>query len=306
VKTIDNNENQQRKVLVLMSTYNGQKYIKEQLDSILHQNNVSVKILVRDDGSSDKTIEILEDYQTKHDIEIIKGKNLKPAQSFRQLVQLCEADYDYYGYSDQDDIWHIQKLAAAIEKLEQNKTEIPALWYCGISRKVDGIEMQPSCCRFERATSFETVVKTFSTTNGCTMVFNRQLLFVLKSCSEGKIDMHDSWTHAMCLACGGNVYCDETPYVKYRIHEHQVLGSQKKTIYAALKRFFAAQGLRSKTIQTMLTSEYIREMERKYLEEICRYKTSFRIKMKLIAEKTSAMSKKEHIEFAVKIITNKF
>lgn len=298
--------NEHKKVLVLMSTYNGERFISKQLDSILCQENVAVKLLIRDDGSKDGTIEILNNYRSMCDLEIITGENLKPAQSFRKLVQVCDSSYDYYAYADQDDIWHPEKLKRAVDILNGHDPKEPALWYCGISCLVDNVEKESYCCSLERASEFEAIVKTFSTTNGCTMVFNKQLLHILRSCDPGEIDMHDSWTHAMCVACGGKVYCDPMPGVKYRIHDGQVLGSQTKTALACIKRFLKAKCLRSETIETMLTSSYIEESKRKYLEELVKYKHCLRVKLKIVAQKTKVMSKKEHMEFVIKIITNKF
>ena len=79
-----------KKVLVLLSTYNGEKYLKEQIDSVLAQKNTDVSILVRDDGSTDKTLEILEKYKKDGKLEWYTGKNLKPAKSFLNLVRCAE------------------------------------------------------------------------------------------------------------------------------------------------------------------------------------------------------------------------
>lgn len=82
------------KVLILMSTYNGEKYIEEQLESILNSEGVDVDILVRDDGSTDRTIDILSKYKDRNLLDFYVGLNLKPAQSFRNLIEVCSLDYD--------------------------------------------------------------------------------------------------------------------------------------------------------------------------------------------------------------------
>lgn len=121
-----------KKVLVLMSTYNGEKWLKEQIDSILASREVKVDILVRDDGSSDNTLSILNLYKNNNRLNYYVGENIGPAQSFRDLVDRCEFGYDAYAYADQDDIWSEKKLFYATEALE--KTDTPYLWECGLRR----------------------------------------------------------------------------------------------------------------------------------------------------------------------------
>ena len=91
------------KICILLSAYNGEKYIEEQLESLVGQQEVAADILVRDDGSSDKTHEILDKWQNKGLLKWYKGENLGFAKSFMDLVQRA-GDYEYYAFCDQDDI----------------------------------------------------------------------------------------------------------------------------------------------------------------------------------------------------------
>ena len=104
------------KVTVLLSTYNGHQHIKELVDSVLMQDSVDVKLQVRDDGSTDDTIDILRSYNDSR-ITVKKGENLKPALSFLTLLRECD-DSDYYAYCDQDDYWYPNKLITAINELK--------------------------------------------------------------------------------------------------------------------------------------------------------------------------------------------
>ena len=108
-----------KNVTVLMSTYNGETYLKEQIDSILAQEGIRVKLLVRDDGSKDSTQQILDDYSKRGLLEWYKGENLKSARSFMNLVDTVSLDADYYAFSDQDDFWEKDKLSRAIDMLNQ-------------------------------------------------------------------------------------------------------------------------------------------------------------------------------------------
>ena len=94
----------QYKVLILLSVYNGQKYLQEQLNSLYNQRGVDVSILIRDDGSSDHSIDIIRENQKDHDIKLIEGKNVGFAQSFWELVRNA-TEADYYAFCDQDDYW---------------------------------------------------------------------------------------------------------------------------------------------------------------------------------------------------------
>ena len=107
------------RIAVLMSSYNGEQYIKEQIDSILNQKGkFNIDIYVRDDGSFDNTIHILEDYQKKGLIKFCGGENIGPAKSFLTLLALADG-YDFYAFADQDDIWFENKIESAILKIEK-------------------------------------------------------------------------------------------------------------------------------------------------------------------------------------------
>ena len=113
-------------VQVLLSTYNGEAYIKEQLDSILNQEGVSVRLLVRDDGSTDSTKDILRAYGALHkNIRYIYGENAGVTASFFRLFELSDETVDFYALADQDDVWDADKLKIACEKLEEMRSEHP-------------------------------------------------------------------------------------------------------------------------------------------------------------------------------------
>lgn len=102
-----------KSVQVVMSTYNGEKYLKEQIDSILSQEGVDVRLYIRDDGSSDRTTDILASYQEHKNVKIEKGNNLGFAKSFLTALDECD-EADYYAFSDQDDVWEKDKLSTAM------------------------------------------------------------------------------------------------------------------------------------------------------------------------------------------------
>ena len=107
-----------KKVLVLMSTYNGEKYLGQQIESILAQEKVDVHLMIRDDGSTDNTRNVLKRYENNDRITIKYGKNTGVGVSFLKLLYV-NMDADYYAFSDQDDVWKKDKLIAGIRKLEE-------------------------------------------------------------------------------------------------------------------------------------------------------------------------------------------
>lgn len=116
-----------KKVAILISTYNGEKYLKEQMDSLLNQTYKNIDIYIRDDSSTDGTIKIIEEYiKNTSNIKLIKGENLGFVKSFFELLKEVR-EADYYAFCDQDDIWMEDKIERAVEflsKLDENKANL--------------------------------------------------------------------------------------------------------------------------------------------------------------------------------------
>ena len=222
------------KVVVLMSTYNGEKFIREQIDSILHQKNVTVEIIIRDDCSTDSTIDILQEYSTKYNnITLIKGKeNLKPAKSFFWLMENY-SDSDYFALSDQDDVWDSDKLECAINMINQENNNIPLLYYSNL-RIVDqnltfyrNSHSSPHISRNKYAAFIENLA------TGCTIVYNRRMAQLIKQKKPCNFSMHDAWLYLVGAVFGKNIY-DYEPHICYRQHENNVIGTRlKKSSWSA-------------------------------------------------------------------------
>ena len=215
------------KVKVLMSTYNGQKYLREQLDSILNQEGIEVSILIRDDGSQDGTIEILSEYAEKYpNIELIEGDNLGFAQSFMGLIYKANeySDIDYFAFSDQDDVWQPAKLSSAVRMLEKMNNSRMRLYFSNTMAVDENLTPlfkthTQSTLRLDKAAS---LVRYFIL--GCTMVFDKNLVeFVSKHKPVYQVLMHDLWIHQTCAFFGEIVYDDE-PRILYRQHSSNAAG----------------------------------------------------------------------------------
>ena len=219
---------------VLLSTYNGEKYLQEQIESILKQEDVEISLLIRDDGSCDNTIKIIENLKKKNfNITYYSGNNLGPAKSFMDLVNKSGDNFDYYAFSDQDDVWRPKKIISAINKLKQ--TNKPSLYMSAleiVDENLNFIETKQADGNF----SFEgEMIKNFAT--GCTQVFNKDLMKIIKSYMPNYIIMHDSWITRVCYAIGGDIIIDSNSNILYRQHQGNVLGYQDEG-FQKLKRQF--------------------------------------------------------------------
>ena len=234
-----------KRVKVLMSTYNGQKYLREQIDSILNQQEVEVSLLIRDDGSRDDTLTILSEYSSKYlNVEVVKGGNLGFANSFMELVYKSskDNDYDYYAFSDQDDVWLPEKLSSAVKRLESMDNSKMRLYFSNtmaVDEKLNPLfkTHDEATLRLDKAAS---LVRYFIL--GCTMVFDNNLVnFVSSHKPVYKIMMHDLWVHQTCAFFGEIVY-DNEPRILYRQHSSNAagIGSSKMKRIRRLKKSFAS------------------------------------------------------------------
>lgn len=213
-------------VVVLMSAYNGESYLQEQLDSILAQKDVVVRIIVRDDGSSDKTAEILTSYvEGKSPVTFIKGNNKGAAKSFMYLVRTCETESHYYAFSDQDDVWENDKLITAVRALEMDNFTDTPLMYCSRLTIVDENLNYLGLTRVPRKPlSFSNALVETVTTGG-TLLLNREAFELLRNSPMGNIVMHDSWAY-LIISAFGRIRYDDSPKILYRQHSSNVIGGR--------------------------------------------------------------------------------
>ena len=217
------------KVLVLMSTYNGERFLREQLDSILSQEGVEVSLRVRDDGSKDGTCRILSDYASEHgNIQWKACENVGFVRSFSALVRMAaesDGDADYFAFADQDDIWMPHKLATACKALAAKDSSRPCLFTSNSMQvDADGHELEPFHKgpepRFRKGN-----VLVFGTEQGCSMVFNKKAVEIYAG-HEPSLTWHDRWMYHICYFLGSVTY-DHQPLFYYRRHEKNALANKK-------------------------------------------------------------------------------
>lgn len=229
----------EEKVLVLLSTYNGENYLPVQLRSVFCQTGVTVKVFARDDGSTDKSVSILKEWAGNSCLEYTCGENIGAARSFMKLLaDVNEEESEWFAYCDQDDEWQEEKLKAAVDMLRRNKEDKLMLYYSDTTRV--GQELEEIENPYKRHYHVESAggLLTFPDGSGCTMVFNRRLLMLLKKYQPRYLFMHDTWTIVLCGALGGKVIYDPESRIKYRQHAGNVLGGLEKMRYTRMQLFW--------------------------------------------------------------------
>lgn len=274
------------KIAVLMSTYNGEKYIDEQIESIISQNGeFELELFVRDDGSTDQTIQILKKYENLGVLKYYEGTNKGPALSFLELLKKYKG-YDYYAFSDQDDYWKQGKLKAAINRLGLNK--VPTLYFSNaeiVDSRLEylGSNVYKKSCNL----SIETI-SCAGGILGCTVVVNSSLAKFIQKYQEPKnIKMHDFYIAEVCLALGGKIIYDSDSHIKYRQHDDNVVGVAKGKLNAIKDRIQKIilkneVGIDNQAKEILdIYGENIKEEERKWLEKVATYNDSIINRIKL-------------------------
>jgi hypothetical protein len=234
---------------ILMATYNGARFLKCQVESILEQMRPGWRILVRDDGSSDETVSILRRFADRWPecITLIdsQGPRLGPSGNFTRLMQ-C-ADADYVAFSDQDDVWLPSRMTKTVERIKALEGRIgrdaPVLVHTDLAVVDEELrQVSPSFWKYCRLnprvgdTLNGLLVQNMGT--GCATTVNRALLRMAYPVPAGAM-MHDWWMALVAAACGRLEYIAE-PTVLYRQHASNVLGARRwhwtETLGCALRR----------------------------------------------------------------------
>lgn len=219
-------------VAILLCTYNGQRYLGEQLDSLRAQQHKNWTVWTSDDASCDGTLEVLRAYSARWNgqLSIHHGPSKGYAANFLSLACRPEIEADYYAFSDQDDIWENDKISRALAWLRTIPAQVPAL-YCSRTRLIDdsnrSIGLSPLCVR---APSFANALAQ-NIAGGNTMIFNgsaRALL--LEASKDVDVVSHDWWVYQVVTGCGGKVHYDRYPSVRYRQHDRNQIGNSPSVL----------------------------------------------------------------------------
>lgn len=287
-------------VQILLSTYNGQRFLDDQLKSIAAQTVKDKGLLIRDDGSTDQTCDILKCFQQKYPwIRFYHGSNIGVQKSYLDLIRESDHKADYTAFSDQDDVWLPQKLTRALQCLKRMENSYPhrtPILYCSDARPVDEElgELHIGVPRVVKRPAFgNALVQNICT--GCTAVANQALMELLRAfppAEPEKIIMHDWWLY-LVASCFGNVYYDKNAYILYRQHRKNVSGikvSQRELAKYRWGRLWKPGGEIYQQAQTFQAS-FGREMknrklknEQELLDKLFDGQSGFEGRIKLICD----------------------
>lgn len=252
------------KVQVLLSTYNGAQYITEQLNSILEQTYTNIHILIRDDGSTDDTLQILEHYAQKYpkQINYQKRENIGVIRSFWSLIQEADITAQYFCFCDQDDIWMPHKIADEVSTLATMILDSPdqAYMVC-TSTQITDKNLKPTIVwpqNLKKEPSFFNALFQ-NIAVGTTIMLNYDAfkLFYNKNIDLNRIQMHDWWIY-LTVSCLGKVYFDPKPSVYYRQHGGNVVGGESTKLQKIKKKWNSFRKHKDKKLLVQQAKEFKR------------------------------------------------
>jgi len=221
------------KIDILMATYNGEKYLKEQLDSILEQSYKEFRLLISDDCSTDSTRDILQEYVQKDNriVVFLQNKNLGVLKNFEYLMKKVESDC--FMFADQDDVWQKDKIKNSVDKMKETDSD---LVYTNLEVVNENLDILNSS--YWKLKGFEKKVKKYNNfesvylnnfITGCTMlVKSKWIEKILPLPHKSKYILHDYWT-ALVVSKFGKMSYIEQPQVKYRQHLENNIGSKRRS-----------------------------------------------------------------------------
>ena len=214
------------KVAILMCTYNGERFIREQLESFFMQTHDNWELWISDDGSSDQTLAIIKEYENRgKKITVVEGPRQGFAANFLTLTRREKVKADYYAWSDQDDVWLPEKLTAALKKLYKTGESLPAL-YCGRTALMDEqgkhIGYSPL---FKKPLTFKNALCQ-NAVGGNTALFNNAARILLSKENIPSVSSHDWWLYLLVSGSGGKIIYDKQAFLNYRQHANNISGAR--------------------------------------------------------------------------------
>ena len=262
------------KIVVLLATYNGEDFIQEQLDSLLKQS-VDFDILIRDDGSRDKTIKVIERFIYENEnIKLISDKenSTSAKENFSILLNyaLSLNKYEYFMFCDQDDIWKKDKVLKTFEKLkeiEQNYQSIPILIHSNLEVVDENLNLiSKSYWDYQKIDPNEYTLNTLLVQNiitGNTVMINKLCAKISNKIPKNAI-MHDWWI-GMVASVFGKIYYLEESTILYRQHQNNDTGALKFNFINVFKKIFQFKNINVK--KYLIQAELFLKIYEKQLDD---------------------------------------
>lgn len=231
---------------ILLSTYNGEKFLKEQLDSLLQQTYQNYKIIIRDDGSKDTTIEILNTYKEKYIEKILlidgHGRNLGSTNSFFELLH--HSDSELVMFCDQDDVWYKDKLKTFFDFYTNHcsNKQLPILIHSAaevVNENLDLMKEETRCfniikCGMEKDLKWQIFQNDVT---GCTTMINSVMRDLVKNIdfTKNRVIQHD-WFFSLIAYLNSTKFYYSEPTIKYRQHSNNVISAKRISLIQRIKR----------------------------------------------------------------------
>ncbi len=263
-------------VLILLASYNGQKYLNEMIDSLINQDYEDWHLVLSDDGSSDSTPEILESYSNRYPDKIThyrSGQRFGNAQDhFMHLLKEFH-DAPYIMFCDQDDVWHsdkISKTLAKMKEIEENPKQ-PAMVHTDL-RVVDGNlnVIDPSFMHFSKLNGERLALNQLLIQNvvtGCTLMINNALACIsVNNIPKSGIIMHDWWLALIAVACGKTGFLNEAT-IDYRQHGGNVVGAKNTRSLSYILQKASGKAIRQALFDTSVQAEVFAKELNDYISQ---------------------------------------
>lgn len=281
-------------VCVFMSTYNGEKYIEEQIESILNQIDVDIMIYIRDDGSTDRTIDIIKGLKAyPSQIKLYEEKNIGFEHSFAEISRK-NVVADYYAFSDQDDIWKLDRLRNAISILE--KESECALYGSNLYITDSDMNITRSLYSGDAIQKIKYMMEKYGIFGenmyACTMVWNRKMQQRLLEHKPIVRVSQDVWTQLVAEVIGAKVIFDQKETIYHRIHANNTAGIAKNRLQRIKKgiRIYVKSGISTKREIVKECCSFYKilneDSEKNQIRELVkRYNESFLDRLRLLFSK---------------------
>lgn len=257
-----------KKIDILMATYNGEKYVREQIESILNQTYSEFRLVICDDFSRDNTYNILKEYEIKDERIVLHRNetNLGYIKNFEKLLTLVENDY--FMFADQDDVWYETKVEDTLKKLDETKSDLVFTDLEVVDENLNTLnDSYNTLMKYKRkilrADGYNKIYL-YNVVTGCTTLTKSKYIKEILPLPNNKNLIHDHYIPLVISLCGGKIEYLDKPTIKYRQHGKNQVGTGRYT--AKLKNFDEVRN-HLIDIKVSIFTEYV-NISGKFEEEI--------------------------------------
>lgn len=293
---------------VLLATYNGEKFIGQQIESILAQTYADFKLIIADDCSTDNTYMVADSYRVRFPQKIVLYKNKFPTGSakgnFFCMFEKYSKEFDYIIFADQDDVWLLQKLEKMMfrmKQLEKKYTkDIPILVHSNLSVTDENLNIIYNDMEKLTSASSHSLNRLLveNSITGNSMLINKKLIEIYKEPKD--CIMHD-WWFALIASSLGKISFIKEPLTLYRQHEKNSLGVAKINIFNEVKKRIKNYKKEKKRVR-----ENYNLMFKQAQSLYNYYNKDMRKDKKRTVQEFLKLKEKKRIEKIISIIRNRF